>query len=162
MNTDRRPGWWYPYIFVAVFGVVIAVNATMVWFAGTTFSGLSTERAYDKGVAYNQALEAARRQEALGWAVETLIEPVPDGSGVVIAQTYRDRDGRPVPGLRVRVHLSRPVAQGNERDIVLGVSGPGAHAAIVALPLPGLWDLQAVAEGEDGISYQSFRRFVAP
>jgi len=162
MRAVRRPGWWYPYIFVAVFGLVVAVNATMVWLAGTTFSGLSTERAYDKGIAYNRALEAARRQEALGWTVTTKTEPVPDGSGTRIVQTYRDRDGLPVAGLRVRVRLSRPAAQGYDRDLVLApTAAPGDHAATVVLPLPGLWDLQAVAEG-DGVGYQSFRRFVAP
>lgn len=161
MNTARRPGWWYPYIFVAVFGIVVAVNATMVWFAGSTFSGLSTDRAYDKGVAYNQALEAARRQQALGWTVTTEAGPIPDGSRTRIVQTYRDRDGLPVVGLRVRVHLSRPATRGYDRDIVLAASAPGDYSAIVAVPLPGLWDLEAVAEGE-GTSYQSYQRFVVP
>lgn len=161
MSAVRRPGWWYPYIFVAVFGVVVAVNAVMVWLAGTTFSGLSVEQAYDKGVAYNRVLAAARRQEALGWSVGTTTRPTPDSSAIVIVQTYRDRDGRPIDGLRVRVHLTRPATRGYDRDIVLGSSAPGDHVAIVALPLPGLWDLEAVAEG-DGTSYQSFQRFVAP
>ncbi|CCG42911.1 FixH family protein [Magnetospirillum molischianum] len=161
MTADRRPGWWYPYIFVAVFGVVVAVNATMAWLAGSTFPGLSAERAYDKGLAYNQALEAARRQEALGWSVMTMTDPIPNGSGIVIAQTYRDRDGHPIDGLQVRVHLSRPAVQNDDRNVVLSPSGPGDYAVIVVLPLPGLWDLQAVAEG-GGVSYQSFRRFVAP
>jgi len=161
MSTVRRPGWWYPYIFVAVFGVVVAVNATMVWLAGTTFSGLSVEQAYDKGVTYNRVLAAARNQEALGWAVATETRPTPDSAAMIITQTYRTRDGQPIDGLRVRGHLSRPATRGYDRDLVLAASAPGTYVARVSVPLPGLWDLEAVAQGE-GTSYQSYQRFVAP
>ena len=38
MARKRPQGWWYPWIFVGVFGVVFAVNMTMVKFVITSYS----------------------------------------------------------------------------------------------------------------------------
>ncbi|MFD2235567.1 FixH family protein [Phaeospirillum tilakii] len=161
MRETRRPGWWYPYIFVGAFAVVVAVNLSLVVLANRSFPGVTVDHPYERGLIANQALEAARRQEELGWIVETVIEPIPDGTGAVIAQTYRDRDGRPIEGLRVRVRLTRPTGPDLAREAVLNPSGPGAHAAIVPLPQAGQWDLHAEATGR-GAPYQTFRRFFLP
>ena len=39
MAKIRRPGWWYPYIFVGAFGVVLLVNAALAYFATSSFTG---------------------------------------------------------------------------------------------------------------------------
>jgi nitrogen fixation protein FixH len=162
MSADRRPGWWYPYIFIGVFAMVMAVNLVMVWLAGSTFPGMSIERPYEKGLAFNLALEEARRQDALGWTVETSIEPSPGtGAGLIVAQLYRDRAGRPIEGLTVRVRLTRPTGQDLAQDAVLIPGGPGHHAALIPVPLPGQWDLRSEAEGNGG-SFRAVYRFVAP
>jgi len=162
MSRPRRPGWWYPYIFVAAFAVVVAVNLSLVVLATRTFPGVTADHPYERGLAYEQALAAARRQEEMGWIVETVIEPMPGGTGAVIAQTYRDRDGRPIEGLSVRVRLTRPTGPDQTHEAVLNPSGPGAHAAIVPLPQSGQWDLRATAEGPGVTTYRTFRRFFLP
>ena len=162
MSPPRRSGWWYPYIFVAAFAVVVVVNLSLVILANRTFPGVTVDRPYEHGLAYDQALAAARRQEELGWIVETVIEPIPDGTGAVIAQTYRDRSGQPIEGLSVRVRLTRPTGSEPAHEVLLNPSAPGAHAALVTLPQPGQWDLHALAEGPDGVQYRTFRRFFLP
>lgn len=57
-------------ILLAFFGVVIAVNVTMALFATRTFGGVVVENSYVASQKYNGWLEAARRQEQLGWAIE--------------------------------------------------------------------------------------------
>jgi len=155
----RPPGWWYPRLFVGGFAVVLVVNATMVWFAATTFPGLATEDAYRKGVAYNDALAAAHRQEALGWQVDLAFEAGPPGS---VAATYRDRDGRPVDGLGVTARLIRPMGRGLDRDLPLAALGPGLYGAPVVLAARGQWDVELLARGPDGAVHQMRRRFVVP
>ena len=61
---------WIPWAFVAFFGVVLAVNAVMIWVAFVTWPGLETTSAYQKGLAYNRTLAASQAQEALGWRVD--------------------------------------------------------------------------------------------
>ena len=66
--TDRSR--WIPYAFVAFFGVVLLANGTMIGLAFATWTGLETEGAYQKGLAYNRVLDRARAQAALGWRVD--------------------------------------------------------------------------------------------
>jgi nitrogen fixation protein FixH len=162
MAAPRPRGWWYPWIFVAAFAVVLAVNLSMVWLATSTFSGVDTEEAYRKGVAYNEALAAARRQEALGWSVESSLDTPAPGEPVAVSVRYRDRDGRPIDGLDLRARMLRPAARGRDHDLALTPLGPGLYGGVDSLPLPGLWDLDVVALAPDGSSHQLRRRFLLP
>jgi len=66
---------WGPWVFFAMFAVIIAVNGVMVAFAFGTWTGLETDGAYEKGLSYNDTLEAARRQAALGWRSRSRSNP---------------------------------------------------------------------------------------
>lgn len=162
MAATRQRGWWYPYIFVGVFVVVVAVNAAMAYFATSTFTGLSTEGAYEKGLAYNQNLALAKAQEALGWTVETKVTPVA-GSGprAEIGISYRDRDGKPVEGLEVKSRMIRPTAKGLDHVIALRPLGNGVYGGVFPLPVNGVWDMDIVAAGA-GATYEHAQRFVIP
>ena len=56
---DPTRGRWIPWVFVGGMGLVIGVNAILVWFALTTFTGVTTPRAYDRGRTYNDVLAEA-------------------------------------------------------------------------------------------------------
>lgn len=162
MAEVRKPGWWYPYIFVAGFGVVVAVNGTLAYFASSTFTGLWTQNAFDKGVAYNQNLALAAQQAAMGWTVETTVTPIAgEQLRAQIAISYADRDGRPVEGLEVAGEIKRPTISGHDFQTSLAAIGSGTYAATLDLPLAGVWDLTVVALGGDA-SYQHAQRFVIP
>lgn len=162
-RKTRQPGWWYPYIFVAGFGVVLAVNGTLAYFATSTFTGISTTDAYEKGRLYNQNLALAKAQAELGWQVETKLVPAStaDGHKVEIRIDYRDRDGKPVDGLRVIAGMVRPTTTGYDHEVALSSLGNGAYGGIFALPLAGVWDMEVAAVGE-GVAYQHAQRFVIP
>lgn len=165
-NTGRRPGWWYPYVFAAAFGVVIAVNAALVYFATSTFTGLETEGAYEKGLAYNRTLAAAQAQRALGWTAAAEVgpaaAPAPEGQrSATLAVTFRDRAGAAIEGLAVRARLTRPTTAGFDREIRLEGRGDGRYAAAVVLPMPGQWDLSISAARADG-EYQLNERVFLP
>lgn len=163
MAATRQRGWWYPYIFVGGFLVVVAVNASMAYFATSTFSGISTDGAYQKGLAYNQNLAMARAQEALGWKVYTKVTPVTDAQAIKanIAVSYLDRNGKPVEGLEVRARLVRPTAKGYDHELTLAPLGNGQYGGMFPLPLNGVWDMDMVATGPD-VAYEHAQRFVIP
>ena len=58
--------------FAAFFGVVFAVNGIMVFMALSSWSGLSTDHPYERGLRYNKTLEAMAQRDALGWQ-ETIV-----------------------------------------------------------------------------------------
>ena len=62
---------YIPWLFVAGFAVVIAVNAIMIWFAVGSFSGLYTPVPRDRGLHYNAIIAEQKARDALGWRVET-------------------------------------------------------------------------------------------
>lgn len=161
MAATRQRGWWYPYIFVGCFVLVVAVNGLMAYFATSTFTGLETEGAYQKGLAYNQNLASAKAQEEMGWTVDTQAKPVEgvNGTQVDIAISYRDRDGKPVEGLEVTARMIRPTAKGHDHDIVLNSLGSGRYGGLFTMPLNGVWDMDVVASG-GGVSYEHAHRFV--
>ncbi|OJX77470.1 FixH family protein [Magnetospirillum sp. 64-120] len=164
MAKTRQPGWWYPYIFVGAFGVVLAVNGALAYFATSTFTGISTTDAYEKGRLYNQNLALAKAQAEMGWTVDTKIEPLrsADQPKADIHITYRDRNGQPVDNLTVRAAMVRPTAAGYDHEVALPSLGGGVYGGTIALPLAGVWDMDVAAVGDGGVAYQHAQRFVIP
>lgn len=164
MAKTRQPGWWYPYIFVGAFGVVLAVNGALAYFATSSFTGLSTVNAYEKGRLYNQNLALAKAQAEMGWSVDTKIEPLKasDQPKADIRITYRDRDGKAVENLTVRAAMVRPTTAGYDHEVALPAMGNGVYGGTIAMPLAGVWDMDVAAVGDGGIAYQHAQRFVIP
>jgi len=147
---------WGPWVFFAMFAVIIAVNGVMVAFAFGTWTGLETHGAYEKGLAYNKTLEAARRQEALGWQVEIALEQR-DAEKVWLEVTFRDPDDRPLRLHAVAAHLVRPTHSGHDLAVPLAKLEMGRFGTELTPPLPGQWDIRVEAE-HDGGTYQATRR----
>ena len=164
-TSSRRPGWWYPYIFVGVFLVVLAVNVIMAYSAVNTFSGIQTENAYEKGVAYNQELAQAKAQERLGWKVEaTMVPHDPSNTerhDADLLVTYLDKSDHPVVGLSVKAEVLRPTKAGNDLSVELVERGAGQYTSLVPLPLAGQWELTVTATLGD-VKHQLNQRVLVP
>lgn len=86
-------GWHMTAILVGGFGVVIAVNVLMASLASSTFGGIVVENSYVASQHFNRWLGEARKEEALGWAVDVRrtadnrliaqLKGVPEGAVVV-------------------------------------------------------------------------------
>ncbi len=148
---------WVPWAFVAFFAVIFAVLGGMVWLSLDGYTGLVTEQAYNKGLAYNKTIAAAQKQEALGWTGEITASPSPEGAAVSFL--LRDSSGKPLDGAAAKLWMIRPTQAGFDVVSDLKPLGGGKYAAQVALPLRGLWDakVSAVVGAE---SYQIARRLV--
>lgn len=104
-TSHRSPGWWIPWTFAAGFLLVVAVNGVMIWLAASTWTGLVTERAYDRGLEYNRNLEAAARMAQLGWQTRLTVATLADGARELRLEA-RDRTGEPLAGLWSRASSS--------------------------------------------------------
>ena len=67
--STRFTGWHMFAVLCAFFGTVIAVNLTMARYAISSFGGIQVENSYVASQNFNQWLDAAAEQEALGWEV---------------------------------------------------------------------------------------------
>jgi len=158
-RADPAPGRLYPWIFVAAMGLVILVNAALIFFAVHSFSGLATQDAYAKGLAFDRGLAADQAQAELGWQVDVAATPGADATAptVTLAADFRDRAGRALDDLTVRAFLVRPTSAGHDRAIELADHGDGRYRATAPLPLRGEWLLTIVAK-RDGETWQNTQR----
>ncbi|PHS23745.1 MAG: ferredoxin [Robiginitomaculum sp.] len=121
----RVKGWHVLAGMIAFFGVVIGVNTVFIIKATGTFPGMSVSHPFQKGIHYNQTLEAREIARAEGWKAHFAIE---NAAAVVV--TIQNTNG-PVDGLSVSVRLQWPGLPHEDRNLKLLPSGPGEYRAVL-------------------------------
>lgn len=134
---------------IAFFGIVAAVNGVFIYFALASWPGLSSTEAYKDGLNYNDVLDDARRQDALGWRSEIDMNRAGEMTFRIVNQS-----GAPVNGLSVEAIVERPV--GSEREIRTALSQAldGSYRGAAEIPAPGQWRVQIAAARNDGTHYR--------
>ncbi len=154
LRRDRLIPWY----FAAGMGVVIFANACLIYFAVSTWSGLSADRAYQRGLSFNRAIAAAARQDALGWSIDLAFGSESGGRGVSAAAV--NAEGMLLEGLEIRVDLARPVGPADARSVTLHADGGRYVGVLDAMPR-GQWDARIDAR-RDGSVWRSTQRIVIP
>lgn len=152
-TTDATRGRYIPWLFVAGFAIVFAVNATMIALAVGSFSGLYTPSPRDRGLHYNEILAAQQTRDALGWRIEATWRPDSDRLEIAVF----DRAGQPLTGARIAVALVRPAEKGAVIGVAMAATEAGRHAGYVTLPARGNWDLDISVE-QGGQKFAQTRR----
>lgn len=140
--VERNSSRYIPWIFVGGFAVVIAVNATMVWLAVGSFSGLYASKPRERGLAYNAVIAEQAKRDALGWRIDTAWRPESGRLEVVLL----DSNGKPLAPNRLTAELVRPVEKRAPLAVSLVPTDIGRFAAELVLPERGNWDLDIVVE----------------
>ena len=144
MRVERPAGSWIPWLFVAFLAIVLAANGTIIWYATRSWTGLTTEQAYDKGLRYNRNLEAARTQAALGWRARLTARPV-EANVAELTVELVGPGGAPITGADVDATLERPTQDRLDFQVRLDHVGDGIYRASFDLPLAGSWQIHLVA-----------------
>ncbi len=126
-------------MLLAFFGVCIAVNMTMLYFARSTFSGLVTTASFREGVKYDREIAAARAQDDRGWKVDAQLAPASGGRTRVEVRAL-DRDGKPLTGLSAAAKFSHPADTRHDILAALRETSPGVYVGD-GDPAPGAWTL---------------------
>lgn len=122
---------WIPWLLVAFFAVIAVIDGSFVYIAVSTQTGVVTERAYEKGLAYDEILNSARSQP-------DIVQKASYENGI-LRWKLEDHKGAPITGAAVTAHIMRPVQDGHDFDIRLEEKAAGLYEAKVNPPLPGLW-----------------------
>lgn len=137
--------WWY---FVAFFGVIAAVNAVMVTLAIRTHSGIVTEHPYEKGLSYNQVVEAEQKQATLGW------KGIINYKNGVLNFELHDKNNQSLAWGKATASITRPTQQGMDFTVELKNTETS-----VDFPAKGLWEVRVDVEHE-GVHFQQSKRIV--
>lgn len=151
-KTERTDGWWYPWLFVGAFAVIIAVNGVMAYFALSTWTGLETDKAFQRGQQFNALLAQQAAQDQLGWTTHLAFEPQPTAENPragFVSLRFRDAEGQGVNSLAINALAMRPTHEGFDQDLKFTGRGNGLYVAHAALPLPGQWELRLTARRAD-------------
>lgn len=157
-RADLWANRWVPWMFVLAFLVVGAVNAVFVYLAIHSHTGLITEQAYEKGLAFNQTLAKAEAMKALGWnfSVELTSEDI-------LSVRLVDKSGNPVQKAQVKGRMVRPVKSGYDYEINLSEQTKGGEFGVYQVllrpPLRGSWTVHLVAI-QNGQSFEKSEALV--
>lgn len=141
MSSRPFSGYHMTAILIGGFAVVIGVNFTMATFAVRTFGGTVVDNSYVASQRFDDWLNAARRQQNLGWTASqaTVIDRQ--------LSVHLSNAGGPVRHAIVRVELEHPLGREPDRTANLLEIAPGTYAATTNAPR-GRWKLRIVAKAK--------------
>lgn len=159
----RRPrgltGWGVLGILLGSFAVVASVNATMVYYALSTFSGEVEPHPYEHGLAYNRDIAAAAAQEARHWSVAAHVSG--NGATKTVEARFHDDKDAAVSGLSVTAKLEFATDMMRDRHLVLSETAPGIYRGPVAAE-SGNWELVIEAKRGARQMFLSRSRIMIP
>jgi nitrogen fixation protein FixH len=144
-------------IALTAFGLVLLINSVFIYLALDTFSGLSTDDAYVRGLRYNETLAANEAQQRLGWTADVAVDRAADGQ-VSMRVGLRDASDTPLAGLVLSGELRRPVREGRDHQVIFEAIAPGQYRARIAGVDAGQWDLALRAVNAAGAEFRREQR----
>jgi nitrogen fixation protein FixH len=157
--TDRPRPWTGAKVlmaFVGFFVLVAAMNAVMLRAATSTFGGIEVASAYRAGLAFNDEIAAAARQDALHWTVNVdLARQTEDWSRMIVH--LNEADGSPAAGITVSARLIHPADGRRDQRISLYETCAGEFEGTTDAA-PGLWDLLIEASRDNAVVFRSRSR----
>ncbi len=151
--TPRPSDRFIPLYIVAFFVVISGVLGTFTYVAITTYRGVVTANAYEKGVAYNTVIDQARTQDSLGYTHTLTYQ----NGEVAFALTARE-GGQAVVVETAKVWFFRPTQEGMDIHLPMTKAADGTYrAGVEALPAKGLWEARVYAQTAKG-EYQASKR----
>jgi nitrogen fixation protein FixH len=151
VNAQAKPafrftGWHMFAILAAFFGVVIVVNVYMARLASGTFSGVVVTNSYEASQHYNQWLDEAAREKALGWKVS--VARLADGR---VSVRIAGNGTTPVPAKGVLSGEAwHPLGRVADRAVSFIAQTDGSYRSFDPLP-DGRWKLRMRLEGDGHI-----------
>lgn len=123
--------------FAAFFGVIVCMNAVLITLATQSHTGLVTDHAYEKGLAYNNVVHAAAMQEASGITAQI------DYHDGMLSVVLKDSGGAILTPSAMQALFTRPTQDGMDFSSTLTNSMAKLH-----FPAAGLWHVRVLAEVE--------------
>lgn len=144
--------------FVLFFGVIAAVNGTMMTLAVRTMPGLAVKNSYDASQMMNAELLAMRTQASRGWSADATIRLAGGVAPVIVS--LKGPGGEAIGGLEVTVRLAHPALTRADHVMLLQETGHGEYTGNIPDVQAGGWTLIIEAVRGDERLYISRNRVV--
>lgn len=138
-SSGTFTGWHMLGIMCAFFGVIIAVNLTMAYFALDSWSGLVVKNGYVASQEFNEKATTGKEQAALQW------QSKPTYENGIFTWRLTDRSGNAVAVTGGTVEFKRPVGDVHDTKITLEAGEKGVLTAPLTLA-DGAWIMEVNAD----------------
>ena len=132
-------------IIVSGFAIIIAVNLFMATLAVRGFGGVIVENSYVASQEFNDWLDAAEEQKALGWSVEMTRSE----NGHLLIDTTSVPDGA-----TVTAEARRPLGQPESKSLSFIEATPGNHVSLEPLDT-GRWIVRLKVASPEGEAWST-------
>lgn len=133
----RNSPWrWFPLALMGGLGVVILVNAGMVFAALKSFPGKAGSQDFELSNRYDAVLQRSERDATLGWTVQATT----DGARLPVV-VLTERDGKPLRGASLEGMAERPLGPTETQHLAFHESTAGRYVADTVLLEQGQWEL---------------------
>ena len=143
-------------LLVGFFVMVFAANGIFFYLASQSWTGLSTEKAYERGLRYNDIRARDAAQKKLGWRSTATFQQ--RGDDLILQTVFVNKAGEPIKGLSVFAEVQRPLVDRHDQRLRLRETGAGKYSHPLDLPLKGQWQVNLRAVTADGFEYLSKTR----
>lgn len=151
-TIDKRDKW-IPWYFVAFFVGLAIMDGIFVYLATSTFTGVVTDQAYERGLKYNETVAAAEAQAELGWVGAAALE------GNRTFSFTLSEGAEALIGADVVAEFTRPTQSGVDFQVPLTGWHNGTYSAQVDFPLEGVWDVRVYVTWKQQ-QYQHSQRLI--
>lgn len=151
---------WIPLLFILFFLGLFAVTGNFVRLALTTFPGLVSTNAYERGLAYDEVIAAEEAQAEQGWQIEFNL-PELSGEGQVAGLTLVDGDGNPLAGANVIMAAERMTRYAQQVRVTLSDQGNGLYETPIEFPISGRWFVSVLADVDGARHFETHEIFLS-
>ncbi|MCY6381342.1 FixH family protein [Hoeflea prorocentri] len=143
---------WHMLGFMGLFyGVIISVNLTLAYFAGSSWSGLIVKNTYVASQQFDDEVARVEAMKARGWSSALEVD-----AGSVRYQ-LTNALGTPIEADSVSVVISSPVEENSDRTLELDRQGDGSYYAAHEVN-PGQWLIKIKAMRDSDVLYSDVQR----
>ncbi len=135
-TKKKITGFHVTLMFMAFFGVIMAVNFLMASLALGSFSGTVVDNSYVASQKYNEWLEESRQEAAHGWIVGE-----PKRTDDKLQLSVLDAEGAALSDPKISAIAYHPVGQTEAINLTFTENAGGLYQSNEALPA-GRWKLK--------------------
>ncbi len=143
---------WHPWpVAIVLFFIILAIgNGVVVYLAQSSKVSRIDDHPYERGLAYEEELQAGNRFRRQGWSIAT---EVVKGAERLLQISLRDRSDLPVQGMRVQGKLLHARDSLQDRVLEIRETTPGNYTAPID-GSEGTWFLDLVLSSSDGTTFR--------
>ena len=147
-------------MLVGFFGLMTVANIFLVYHALQSWTGLEVASSYSASQSYQQQLDAAAEQAALGWHVTSSVGR-DDNGNIIVTAHIEDDSGYGLSDAEVAGVLVRPTQTAMDTELEFHPVGTsGDFVALVEDLTPGAWDLRLEVSDSNGNQFRSRNRLL--